>query len=79
MAIRPFQLDEDDVAMQRRINDMLDWGLLLAVIGLLGIGLTSIYSAAYGLGSDAIFRRQILYAIVGIAGGVECSFCPSAG
>jgi rod shape determining protein RodA len=76
MAIKPFQLDEDDVAMQRRINDMLDWGLLLAVIGLLGIGLTSIYSAAYGLGSDAIFRRQILYAIVGIAGGVGMFFIP---
>lgn len=76
MAIRPFLLDEDDVAMQRRINDMLDWGLLLAVIGLLGIGLTSIYSAAYGLGSDAIFRRQVLYAIVGISGGIGLFFLP---
>jgi len=37
MAINSFFLDEDDVEMQRRINDMLDWGLLLAVVGLLGI------------------------------------------
>jgi len=71
MAINSFFLDEDDVEMQRRINDMLDWGLLLSVVGLLGIGLISIYSAAFSLGSDSIFMRQVYYAIAGtVAAGV---------
>ena len=76
MAINSFFLDEDDVEMQRRINDMLDWGLLLAVAGLLGIGLVSIYSAAYSLGSDSIFMRQVFYAIAGTVAAVVLFYVP---
>jgi rod shape determining protein RodA len=61
-----FQLDEEDVALQRRVNDLLDWGLLLAVVGVLGMGLISIYSATYEAGASSIFNKQLLYAIVGI-------------
>lgn len=76
MAINSFFLDEDDVEMQRRINDMLDWGLLLAVVGLLGIGLISIYSAAFSLGSDSIFMRQVFYAIAGTIAAVVLFYVP---
>lgn len=76
MAINNFFLDEDDVEMQRRINDLLDWGLLLSVVGLLGIGLVSIYSAAFSLGSDSIFMRQIFYALAGTVAAVILFYLP---
>jgi len=76
MALNSFFLDEDDVEMQRRINDMLDWGLLLAVVGLLGIGLISIYSAAFSLGSDSIFMRQIFYAVAGTISAIVLFYVP---
>lgn len=76
MALNSFFLDEDDVEMQRRVNDMLDWGLLLAVVGLLGIGLVSIYSAAFSLGSDSIFMRQIFYALAGTIAAVVMFYLP---
>jgi len=71
-----FLLDEDDVALHRRVNDLLDWGLLLAVAGILAMGLISIYSAAFGLGSDAIFKRQLIFAGIGIAAAATFYFMP---
>ncbi len=76
MAINPLFLDENDVALQRRVNDMLDWGLLLSVAAALGMGLISIYSAAFGMGSDAIFKRQVFYAGVGIVAAIVLFFLP---
>ena len=69
-------LDEDDVALQRRVNDLLDWGLLLAVAGVLAMGLISIYSAAHGMGSDSIFKRQLFFAGIGIAAAGVFFFLP---
>ena len=66
MATNTFLFDEDDVALQRRVNDLLDWGLLLAVIGVLALGLISIYSATFG--TNDVFKKQLIYA--GIGGGV---------
>jgi len=76
VAINPLFLDENDVALQRRVNDMLDWGLLLSVAAALGMGLISIYSAAFGMGSDAIFKRQLFYAGVGIVAAIVLFFMP---
>lgn len=76
MAMNSFMLDEDDVALHRRVNDLLDWGLLLAVAGVLAMGLISIYSAGYALGSDAIFKRQLVFAGIGIAAAITFFFMP---
>lgn len=76
MALNSFMLDEDDVALQRRVNDLLDWGLLLAVAGVVAMGLISIYSAAYGMGSDTIFKRQLIFAGIGIAAASTFFFVP---
>ncbi len=78
-----FSFDDNDVALQRRVNDLLDWGLVMAVIGVLGIGLVSIYSATYPgfMDSSAVrvsdtFIKQIIYASVGIAAAVGLFFVP---
>ena len=76
MALNNFMLDEDDVALQRRVNDLLDWGLLLAGAGVLAMGLISIYSAAHGMGSDSIFKRQLFFAGIGIAAAGVFFFLP---
>ncbi|MBK6291973.1 MAG: FtsW/RodA/SpoVE family cell cycle protein [Ignavibacteria bacterium] len=76
MALNSFMLDEDDVALQRRVNDLLDWGLLLAVAGVVAMGLISIYSAAYGMGSGTIFKRQLIFAGIGIAAASTFFFIP---
>jgi len=76
VALNNFMLDEDDVALQRRVNDLLDWGLLLAVAGVLAMGLISIYSAAHGMGSDSIFKRQLFFAGIGIAAAGVFFFLP---
>ncbi|MBU3741541.1 MAG: rod shape-determining protein RodA [Candidatus Kapabacteria bacterium] len=78
-----FSFDDNDVALQRRVNDLLDWGLVMAVIGVLGIGLVSIYSATYPgfLESTAVrvsdtFVKQVMYATVGIAAAIGLFFVP---
>lgn len=76
MAINTFLFDEDDVALQRRVNDLLDWGLLLAVAGVLGMGLISIYSATYETGASSFFSKQVVYAIVGIVSAIALFFVP---
>ncbi len=76
MALNSFMLDEDDVALQRRVNDLLDWGLLLAVAGVIAMGLISIYSAAFAMGSDAIFKRQLVFAGIGIGAALAFFFTP---
>ncbi|NQW29794.1 MAG: rod shape-determining protein RodA [Ignavibacteria bacterium] len=76
MAINTFLFDEDDVALQKRVNDLLDWGLLLAVVGVLGMGLISIYSATYETGASSFFTRQLWYSVVGIVVAVGLFFVP---
>lgn len=78
-----FMFDDEDVALQRRVNDLLDWGLLLAVVGVLAIGLISIYSATYpgfletstGTTSDT-FIKQVIYAAIGVVSAVSLFFLP---
>lgn len=71
-----FLLDDDDVALQRRMNDLLDWGLLLAVAGVLALGLISIYSATYDSGASSFFQKQLIYAGVGVVGALVAFFIP---
>ncbi|MCU0330705.1 MAG: rod shape-determining protein RodA [Candidatus Kapabacteria bacterium] len=74
--------DDDDVALQRRVNDLLDWGLVLAVFGVLAIGLISIFSATAptfitsGSGLSATFLNQLKYAAIGLAGAVTMFYLP---
>lgn len=76
MALNSFVFDEDDVALQRRVNDLLDWGLLLAVVGILGMGLVSIYSATFETGTSAYFSRQLIYAGIGLGVASIMFFIP---
>jgi len=76
MATNTFLFDEDDVALQRRVNDLLDWGMLLAVIGVLALGLISIYSATYESGASDVFRKQLIYAGIGCGVGFTFFFLP---
>jgi len=76
------RFDDDDVALQRRVNDLVDWGLLLAVFGVLAIGLVSIYSATYpsfisGVsGPSSTFTRQVYYAAAGLICALTLFFIP---
>lgn len=76
MSLNAFTFDEDDVALQRRVNDLLDWGMLLSVVGLLAIGLISIYSATFDAGTSVYFKKQLVYAGVGFVFGLVCYFLP---
>lgn len=78
-----FLFDENDVALQRRVNDLVDWGLMLAVVGILAIGLISIYSATYpgfmATGSSAMsitFKKQLIHAAVGLVAAITFFFLP---
>jgi len=76
------RFDDDDVALQRRMNDLVDWGLMLAVFGVLAVGLISIYSATYpsfisGVsGPSSTFVKQVLYASIGLVGALVAFFLP---
>ncbi|MCO6465598.1 MAG: rod shape-determining protein RodA [Bradyrhizobiaceae bacterium] len=71
----PLYFESEDVALKRRVNDLMDWGLLLAVIAVLGIGLISIYSSVATTDST-IFRNQTLYAAIGLTLGFAVFFFP---
>jgi len=76
MSLNTFTFDEDDVALQRRVNDLLDWGLLLSVVGLLAMGLISIYSATFDAGTSTYFSKQLFYAGTGFVVALVCYFLP---
>lgn len=76
MSLNTFTFDEDDVALQRRVNDLLDWGMLLTVVGLLAMGLISIYSATFDAGTSVYFKKQLVYAGVGFVLALVCYFLP---
>lgn len=71
----PFLFESEDVALRRRVNELFDWGLLLAVIAVLGIGLISIYSSV-ATADAAVFRNQIVFAGIGISLGLTVFFFP---
>lgn len=71
-----FNIETEDVTLQRRVNDMVDWGLLLAVVAVMGMGLISIYSATFETSASPVFSRQLLYAGVGLLGGMAMFFAP---
>ena len=71
----PFLFESEDVALRKRVNDLFDWGLLLAVVTVLGIGLISIYSSV-ATADATIFRNQIIYAGIGITFGLTVFFFP---
>lgn len=76
MSINTFTFDEDDVALQRRVNDVLDWGMLLSVVGLLAMGLVSIYSATFDAVMSTYFQKQLVYAGVGFGFALLTYFLP---
>ena len=53
-----------------------DFRTFLVTIGLVGIGLISIYSATYDAGASAIFKSQLVYAIGGLAAMLAIAFVP---
>ncbi|MDZ4745506.1 MAG: FtsW/RodA/SpoVE family cell cycle protein [bacterium] len=71
--MQPFVFDDEDVALQRRVNDLLDWGLLLATAGVLALGLISINSATDG---SSYFTNQVYYALIGLASAMTLFFIP---
>ncbi|KXK34268.1 MAG: hypothetical protein UZ06_CHB003001225 [Chlorobi bacterium OLB6] len=64
----PYLYEGNDDGLQRTVSDMIDWGLFLAVIAVLGLGLISIYSSVF-TSDPGIFRNQVIYAFVGLASG----------
>ena len=71
-----FNIETEDVTLQRKVNDMVDWGLFLAVVAVLGMGLISIYSATFETTASPVFTRQLMYAGVGLVGGLAMFFAP---
>jgi len=78
MATTPntFTFETEDVSLQRKVNDLVDWGLLLAVVAVLGMGLISIYSATFETSASVVFKNQIIYAGIGLAAAVIAYFTP---
>jgi rod shape determining protein RodA len=70
-----YYFESEDVALQRKVNDVLDWALLLAVVAVLGMGLISIYSSV-STADRGVFLNQTLYAGLGIAAGCAVFFFP---
>jgi rod shape determining protein RodA len=53
-----------------------DFRTFLVTIGLVGIGLISIYSATYDSGASAIFKSQLVFAIGGLVAMLSVAFLP---
>ena len=71
-----FNIESEDATLQRKVNDMVDWGLLLAVVAVLGMGLVSIYSATFETAAAAVFGKQVIYSGIGILAGAVMYFSP---
>ncbi len=70
-----YYFETEEVALQSKVNDVVDWGLLLAVVAILGIGLVSIYSSVF-TSDPGVFRNQVVYACIGLASGIAAFFIP---
>ncbi len=68
-----YRFETEDVTLQRQVNDVVDWGLLLAVVGLLGVGLISIYSATFKTSASVVFSNQLVYALLGMGAAIGLS------
>ncbi len=71
-----YRFETEDVTLQRQVNDVVDWGLLLAVVGLLGVGLISIYSATFKTSASVVFSNQLVYAMLGLGAAIGAYFMP---
>ena len=71
-----FQFETEDLSLQRKMNDIIDWGLMLAVAAVIGMGLISIYSATFETSASTVFANQVIYAMVGIASAITMFFLP---
>lgn len=71
-----FQFEAEDLSLQRKMNDIIDWGLMLAVAAVIGMGLISIYSATFETSASVVFTNQVIYALVGIASAITMFFLP---
>lgn len=71
-----YHLETEDATLQRRVNDMVDWGLLLSVVAVMGMGLISVFSATFETSASAVFSRQLMYAGIGLLGGMAMFFAP---
>ncbi len=61
------------IMFDRRLVENFDWGLLLLILSLMGIGLLNIYSAVMAGNPDGVphlFYRQIMW--YGIGAGIMC-------
>ena len=56
----------DDTLGSSSSSIQFDFRTFLATVGLVAIGLISIYSATYDAGASAIFKSQLYYAIGGL-------------
>jgi rod shape determining protein RodA len=71
-----FTFETEDVSLQHKVNDLVDWGLLLAVVAILGAGLISIYSATFQTSASIVFRNQLIYAGIGVGAAIIAYFTP---
>ena len=71
-----FQFEAEDLSLQRKMNDIIDWGLMLAVAAVIGMGLISIYSATFETSASTVFTNQVISAMVGIASAITMFFLP---
>jgi rod shape determining protein RodA len=66
--------DAVDTASSSSIR--FDFRTLLVTVGLVAVGLISIYSATYEAGASAIFKSQLIFALAGLAAMIGMAFVP---
>ena len=57
-------------------KEYFDFKALLICAGLIAIGLLSVYSATFDVGAAAAFKKQIVWAGIGLAALLFCAFFP---
>jgi rod shape determining protein RodA len=62
--------------MRTFLKDRVDYTVLIAVLGLIVIGIFSVYSATYDAGASLYFNRQVVWACTGILVMLAIMFVP---